>query len=110
MKLPNREFAYVPQSKLEDYLLSETHVVGRSKAEFFRKFGFDETNLDLLEQGLITIAQTQEVKEEISSPHGKKYVIDGSLLTPIRRSVKVKTVWIIDKGQHNPRFITAYPN
>ena len=110
MKLPNREFAYVPQSKLKDYLLSETHVVGRSKAKFFRMFGFNETNLELLEQGLITIAQTQEVKEEVSSPHGKKYVIDGSLLTPINRSVNVKTVWIIEKGQDKPRFITAHPN
>lgn len=110
MKLPNREFAYVPQSKLKDYLLSGTHVIGRSKAKFFRMFGFNETNLDLLEQGLITIAQTQEVKEEISSPHGKKYVIDGSLLTPINRTVNVRTVWIIDKGQNKPRFITAHPN
>jgi hypothetical protein len=36
MKLPTRENAFVPPSKLKDYLLSETHVVGRSKAKFFR--------------------------------------------------------------------------
>ncbi|MGH7599609.1 MAG: DUF6883 domain-containing protein [bacterium] len=42
MKLPNREKAYIPPSKLRDYLLSETHVVGRGKAKFFRMFGFKE--------------------------------------------------------------------
>ncbi len=109
MKLPNRDFAYVPQAKIKDYLLSETHVVGRSKAKFFRMFGFDETNIDALEQGLIKIAQTQDVKDELPSPHGKKYIIDGTLSTPLGKSVKVETVWIIDIGQEKPRFITAYP-
>lgn len=110
MKLPNRESAYVPQSKLKDYLLSETHMVGRSKAKFFRIFGFDETNLDVLEQSLITIAQTQEVKEQVSSIHGEKYVIDGTLMTPTGSTIKIETVWIINKDQDKPRFITAYSN
>lgn len=110
MKLPNRESAYVPQSKLKDYLLSETHMVGRSKAKFFRIFGFDETNLDVLEQSLITIAQTQEVKEQVSSIHGEKYVIDGTLMTPTGSTINIETVGIINKDQDKPRFITAYPN
>jgi len=44
MKLPNREQADIPQSKLIDYLLSENHAAGRSKAAFFRNFGFDQLN------------------------------------------------------------------
>ncbi|MFQ5715370.1 MAG: DUF6883 domain-containing protein [Candidatus Scalinduaceae bacterium] len=110
MKLPYKEFACVPRSKLKDYLLSETHIVGRSKAKLLRMLGFNEANLDSLEQGLITIAQTQEVSEIIPSQHGKKYTIDGLLYTPINKSIKVRTVWIIDKGQDKPRFVTAYPN
>jgi hypothetical protein len=73
-------------------------------------FGFDEANLDSLEQGLISIAQTQEVSEVIASQHGKKYTIDGLLHAPINKSIKVRTVWIIDKGQDKPRFVTAYPS
>ncbi|MDZ7369526.1 MAG: hypothetical protein ONB43_27270 [candidate division KSB1 bacterium] len=110
MELPNRDKAYIPPSKLKDYLLSETHIVGKSKARFLRAFGFDETNVDLLEQGLLTIAQTQEVNEVVSSPHGKKYVIDGSLETPIGNFINMRTVWIMDKGQNRPRFVTAIPN
>ena len=89
MKLPNRKYAYIPRSKLKDYLFSETHVIGRTKAKLMHMFGFYESNIDLLEQGLIRIAQNQEVIEDVSSPHGKKYIIDGLLDNPINRPVKV---------------------
>ena len=45
MKLPNRENAYIPPRKLTEYLLSETHSIGKSKAKFFRAIGFDEENV-----------------------------------------------------------------
>ncbi len=110
MKLPNCENAYIQPSKLKDYLLSETHVVGRAKAKFLRSFGFDETNINLLEQELLAIAQSQEVSVVAASPHGIKYVIDGSLKTPLGNIINMKTVWIVDKGQDRPRFVTAIPN
>lgn len=52
MKVPNRENAYIPSSKLYNYLLSEKHPVGRWKANFFRTKGFDQMNAALLEQQL----------------------------------------------------------
>jgi len=110
MKLPNREKAFIQPAKLSDYLLSETHAVGRAKAKFLRLFGFDETNIDLLEQGLLTIAKTQEVTSVISSIHGTKYVVDGSLQTPVGGLISLRTVWIIDQGQNRPRFVTTIPN
>ncbi|MCI0691296.1 hypothetical protein L0337_04725 [candidate division KSB1 bacterium] len=110
MKMPNREEAYIPPAKLRDYLLSETHVIGRGKAKFFRMFGFDETNMELLEKGLIAIAQNEDVKTVTISPHGTKYVIGGLLQTPLGRVISITTVWIIDKGQDRPRFVTAIPN
>lgn len=66
-------------------------------------------NADLLKQGLLTIARTEEVKEAVSSMHGVKYVIDGLLQTPAGEAVKVRTIWIIDKGHTSPRFVTTYP-
>jgi hypothetical protein len=35
MELPNKSNAFVATGKVLDYLLSETHAVGRSKARFF---------------------------------------------------------------------------
>lgn len=103
MKLPDKEKAYIPLLKIKDYLLSETHPIGKSKAKFFRSLGFNEVNADLLKQGLLTIARTEEVKEAVSSVHGVKYVIDGLLQTPAGEAVKVRTIWIIDKGHTSPR-------
>ena len=109
MKLPNREHAYIPPSKLEGYLLSETHPVGKSKAGFFRQHGFNESNVDLLAKGLLTMGQTEEVREVVSSSYGKKYVVTGKLQTPSGTSVRIQTVWIIEKPENPPRFVTAYP-
>lgn len=109
MKLPNRGNAYIPSSKLNDYLLSETHSVGRSKAKFWLGVGFDRTNVDLLEQGLIAMAHSEDVKDVVSSAHGTKYVVEGSLRTPAGSIIQVRTVWIVDVGQDRPRFVTAYP-
>ena len=109
MKLPNRENAHIPPPKLHDYLLSRTHSVGRLKARFFRALGFNETNVDVLEQRLIAIAHSEDVKDVVSSAHGTKYVVEGSLQTPAGNLVQVRTVWIIDAGQDRPRFVTAYP-
>ena len=109
MKLQNKENAYIPTAKLLNYLLSETHPIGKSKARYLRSMGFNETNVNLLKERLIAIAQSENVKETISSSHGVKYVIDGLLQTPVGISTQIRTIWVIEKGQERPRFVTAYP-
>jgi hypothetical protein len=109
VKLPNRECAFIQPQKLIGYLLSETHSVGRSKAKLLRSMGFNEANLVMLEQALLAIAYSEEVQEVADSPHGKKFVIDGEITTPTGKIVQLRTVWIIDTGETNPRFVTAHP-
>ncbi len=109
MELPNKSRAYISISKITDYLLSETHIVGRSKARLFRSFGFDETNVNKFKQGLIKIAQTELVAEITETIYGKKYVIDGELETPNGNMIHLRTVWIIETGDDIPKLVTAYP-
>lgn len=109
MQLPNQENAFINPTKLTGYLLSETHSVGKSKAKFFRDLGFNEDNVDILEQELLKVARSQEVTETISTEHGSKYVMVGTINTPSGRTVNILTVWIIDIGKENPRFVTARP-
>jgi hypothetical protein len=109
MQLPNRDNAYIPPPKLTEYLLSETHAVGKSKAKFFRSLGFSETNIGILEQQLLTIAQTEQITQVTPSPYGTKYVIDGMIETPDGDLVQLKTIWIIEEDEDRPRFVTAYP-
>jgi hypothetical protein len=109
LKLPNREQAFIQPVKLTEYLLSETHSIGKSKAKFFQNFGFNKDNSSLLEQELLTIARNHEVIEVISTIHGTKYVMTGTINTPVNRPVNILTVWIIDAGEEDPRFVTARP-
>jgi hypothetical protein len=109
MKLPFRERALVPSAKLIDYLLSPTHPVGKTKARFFAALGFDMANAADLEQQLIAFAQIEDVSEITSSPYGTKYVIRGILQAVDGRQALIETVWIIETGTDQPRFVTAYP-
>jgi len=108
-QLPNKAKVYIPPNKIAGYLLSETHAIGKSKARFFRSLGFDEAAAEQLEQGLLAIAHAGEVVESVSSPHGTKYVIDGLLRAPYGVTVHVRTIWIIETEQEDPRFVTAHP-
>jgi len=89
--------------------LSETHPIGRSKAKFFRGIGFNEANIAVFEKSLIEMAQTEEVAETVTTRHGTKYVVEGVVTAPSGNRVGLRTVWIVDKGQDTPRFVTAYP-
>jgi len=109
LSLPNKSLAYIPSGKLTAYLLSETHSVGKSKAKLLRSVGYNELNVGLLKEGLLSIAHTEDILDMQSSEHGVKYVIEGLLQTPSGGTLKIRTVWIIDIGQERPRFVTAYP-
>lgn len=109
MELPNKSKAYVPLEKITDYLLSETHAVGKSKARYFRSYGFNNANAGQLADGLLAVVQTAQAVNSESSPHGTKYIVDGELETPKGVMIPVRTIWIIEKDQDFPRFVTAYP-
>jgi hypothetical protein len=56
MKLPNNEEAYIAESKITKYLLSEIHEDGKYKAAFFRLFGFSMENCKpLLEERRLSV-------------------------------------------------------
>lgn len=109
MKLPHSNNVFIPKAKLTDYILSETHAVGKFKAKYFRRLGFTEANVQLLDQALHKIAQTREVTEKISSDYGIKFLIEGTIKAPNGKNITVCTVWIIEADQDRPRFVTVYP-
>ncbi len=108
MKLPNAERAYIPLPKLTDYLLSETHAIGRAKAAFFYKIGFTRERAEDLRVALLGLARTGDVTDVVETLYGMKYVVDGELHAPMGESIKIRTVWIVEKGEEWPRFVTAY--
>lgn len=109
MQLPNRAKAYISPKKLREYLLSDTHPVGRFKSKVFTAVGFTEHQINSLREGLLAIAGANEVREEIQGAYGRKYVLDGALPAPRGTLLQLRTVWMIDAGEDAPRFVTAYP-
>ena len=107
--LPDREHARVDEAKVRDYLLSLTHPDGRSKAEFFLRFGFTRADPKALAAALLQLGQTNEVLSVVRSPYGVRYTVDGRLRTPDGRNPLVRTVWIATTDTKGPRLITAHP-
>ena len=108
-KIPNADQAVIQREKLADYLLSRAHPVGRFKAQFFAKMGFQSDNWSSLETALRTQHLTENAELIEASAFGKKYEIRAMLKGPLSPPRMVVSVWIIGVGELVPRFVTAYP-
>lgn len=107
MKLPNAGRAVVDLAKVTDYLLNASHPDNGGKAQFFVSLGLGEPAA--LIEALSRVAVAGEVVVQAESPHGLKFVVDGTIQSPSGRQPTVRTVWIIDAGEDSPRLVTAYP-
>lgn len=109
MGLPGAINAIIPREKITDYLLSDTHPVGRHKARWFRRQGFLAREPERLETVLRECAQQGEIESEIEVDFGTKFVVVHSLVGPRGNPISLRTVWIVESGDP-PRFVTAYPH
>ncbi len=109
VKLPNAELAVIDAAKVRDYLLSESHPVGRFKAEFFRALGFRPERWQDLELALRKHAMQHEALPGDRSEYGTKYEVTGVLSGPEGRTAEVLVAWIVPTGENVPRLITAQP-
>jgi len=109
MKLPGADAATIDPANVRDYLLSESHPLGRFKAAFFASLGYTPGQWALLRNDLQALARAEEAAAGPQSPYGQKYEVRGTLFGPNGRSAAVVTAWIILQGEKSPRFVTAFP-
>uniref|UniRef100_A0A7C2P2M5 DUF6883 domain-containing protein n=1 Tax=Schlesneria paludicola TaxID=360056 RepID=A0A7C2P2M5_9PLAN len=107
--LPDAANAVIPLEKVADYLLSDTHPVGRHKAKWFRRHGYLSTQPELLHDALQECAEHGDVTETIAVDYGTKYVVTHEVTSPTGKRLTLRTVWIIELGLP-PRLVTAYPS
>jgi hypothetical protein len=110
MTLPNAQLAIVERGKIVEYLLNPAHPDNGGKAPFFMALGFGAHDWELFAAALCRLALNSPVSQNMETEHGKKYIIDGAIETPLGKMPMVRTVWIIDKGSDAPRLVTAYPH
>ena len=109
MNLPNANLALVERQKIVEYLLNREHPENGGKAEFFIALGFGTNDWEKMAAALRVLAINSSVSLTVESEHGKKYIVDGAIETPVGKTPMVRTVWIIDTGEKIPRLVTAYP-
>jgi hypothetical protein len=98
----------VDESKVVTYLLSTPNSHG--KAAFFLGFGFQPENWQVMADVLKQQGRSNPVAtEEVASPYGTRYSVDGELETPSGRRPRVRTVWIRETDSNELRLITAHP-
>ncbi len=108
-RLPGMEDGFVDERKVTEYLLSTDHPTGRFKAQFFVGLGFRLDAWEELRNALLRHARENDVADSMVTEFGIKVLVDGPLLTPDGRNPPVRAVWVVERGEERPRFVTAYP-
>jgi hypothetical protein len=106
VKLPGSEKAVVAERKISGYLLSLRHPTGRNKALWLTEYGFTPETLG---EALRHHAAAHDVARIEESPFGKRFVIEGTLVTLDGRNPPVRSIWFIETGDDAPRLVTLYP-
>ena len=109
MPIPGFDLAIIDEKKLTEYLLSELHPIGKSKANVFITHGYYPGFDPRLVNDLYEVVRTREPVKTIYSAYGTKYIVDGILKTPCGALLQVRTVWLLNLEEYAPRLITAYP-
>ena len=108
MKLPGGEFAVVDVAKLRDYCLDPEHPRGRHKARVFRSaLGLGRTDADFVRGELLLAATRLDAVRGTSDQFGDRYMID-LWLKRNDRTARVRSGWIIRKGDDSPRLTTCF--
>jgi len=99
MKLP--ENSVITQEKLADYVLKP----GKSndKSKFLALGGYFVENWQELGTDLRSLLQL-DTEPAQDNEYGQFFEICGNL-----RNLKVKTIWLLERGTELPRFITLFP-
>lgn len=109
MPIPDAERATVNREKVCDYLLNLDHPDGGSKAIWFCALGYHQVEWETLARDLLEIAKTCRQFKTEHSPHGVKYIAEGTITRPNKRPVRVLTVWIVEQDSP-PRLVATYPD
>lgn len=109
MRLPNAERAIIEPAKLQGYILSFSHPLGRFKAAFFGDMGYTKERWERLEADIQEQHLVLDVFTSQETPYGRKHVISGPVTGPSGKTLMLRSVWIILQGRSAPRLVTIYP-
>lgn len=106
--LPHGDRAILDIRKLEDYCLSPSHPRGRHKAWVFgQALGLQQSDAAWLRDALLEAAAGGFAEPVANDAWGTHWRLDVTIRRQ-RRSVVVRTLWIVRIGEDLPRFVTCW--
>jgi len=108
MQLP-AETAVIEPAKLRDYLLSPDHPDGRSKARYLGLLGYTRERWEQLARDLRQQILPLDARPSGQSRWGVKYEILGLLRGPNGRAARIRTIWIVLRGDARAQLVTLVP-
>ena len=97
MKVPNYHNAQIPTDKIEGYILSKTHPIGKTKALFFEHAGYTIRNRDLFIEDIYSILKENSVARKVETEYGIKYIVKGKIGERFGKPVAVITIWLVEE-------------
>ena len=95
MKLPNGHLAKIDSVKLQGYLLSDTHPVGRFNAAFFRGLGYSTEQWEVLAAHLLDAVEVEDAVPLAASAYGTKSAVRCTLSGQPGLEAEVDSIWIV---------------
>lgn len=107
-QLPQAENAVVDIRKLREYCPNLEHDDGNHKAPLFlSSLGMTADYAEELQQILLEIVKTGEVRLGRQDTFGQRYILDFSLEWQ-NRSATLRSGWIIEHGSTTPRLTVIH--
>jgi len=107
-RVPNAESATADPRKFTEYLLSETHTQGQTKARVFRRYGYNQSNwTELRDAFLAQLPQTSARLSKRNPRGGENYEAPMQIKAP-GGTVDIQTIWEVHPTS-GTTFVTAYP-
>jgi len=105
MKLPPD--AIIAERKITEYLL--VRRVDDDKSQFLAVAGYTLKHADQL---LADLREQLRLDAEFTTQtaYGKKYQIRGSLTGPNGRTLRIVTIWMIERATNQTKFVTLIPD
>ena len=100
--------AVIAPEKLTDYMLRPRD--DHDKAGFLAIAGYTSEHAALLELDIRAQLLPIPATPAGNNPYGEKFIIRGNLTGPNGRSLRVLSVWMLEKATGLTKFITLYPD
>ena len=106
MKLP--ENAAITREKITDYLLK--WQPDNDKSRFLARAGYSPDNREQLLEDILTQILPVEAELVRKTSYGDLFRIRGKLLGPNGVSLRVITIWMMERASRETKFITLFPD